>query len=109
MGPSFLNVLSTCPLGWGTEARDTVKTTQLAVETGFWPLFEVVDGHYRLTYEPDPRLPVAPWLESQKRFRHLHGHDRELAEIQRQVDEDFSMLERRSQADETYFRTPEAI
>lgn len=103
-GPSFLNVLSTCPLGWGTETRDTVAIARLAVETNFWPLFEIVDGHYRLNYEPDPALPIDRWLEPQTRFRHLlKGHDDLLAAIQQEVDEEWAALVRRAREDEAYF------
>src|SRR5690349_9668190 len=37
-GPSFINVLADCPLGWRHEARIGVRVSQLAVETRFWPL-----------------------------------------------------------------------
>jgi len=30
-----------------------------AVDCLFWPLFEVVDGSYRLTYTPPNPVPVA--------------------------------------------------
>ena len=51
-GPAFLNVLTDCPLGWGHEPRLAPHVIAAAVETCFWPLYEVVDGSYRLTYEP---------------------------------------------------------
>ena len=56
-----------------------------AVETCFWPLYEVVDGTYRLTYRPEQPEPIESWLGLQKRFAHLLADEnRELvAEIQR--------------------------
>jgi pyruvate ferredoxin oxidoreductase beta subunit len=32
-----------------------------AVDSLFWPLYEVVDGSYRLTYRPDKAVPVEQW------------------------------------------------
>jgi pyruvate ferredoxin oxidoreductase beta subunit len=51
-GPSFLNVLTDFPVGWGHEPRSGPRILDAAVESRFWPLYEVVDGGYRLTYEP---------------------------------------------------------
>ena len=70
-GASFVNVLTDCPLGWGHEPRLAPHVIAAAVETRFWPLYEVVDGRYRLTYEPAHPMPVERWLEGQQRFAHL--------------------------------------
>jgi pyruvate ferredoxin oxidoreductase beta subunit len=93
-GPSFINVLADCPLGWRHEARIGARVSQLAVETRFWPLYEVVDGRYRLTYEPREHVPVIEWLRPQGRFAHLLAPDRaaDVQEIQRTVDEDWDAL-----------------
>ena len=42
-GPAFLNVLTDCPVGWGHEPRLS-RTLNAAVDSLFWPLYEVVDG-----------------------------------------------------------------
>jgi pyruvate ferredoxin oxidoreductase beta subunit len=93
-GPAFLNVLTDCPVGWGHEARLGPRILNAAVETGFWPLYEVVDGEYRLTYDPGKRLPVEDWLANQKRFAHLlRAENRPLvALIQQRVDEEWDAL-----------------
>ena len=105
-GPSFINVLSTCPLGWGLEADQTVRFARLATETRYWPLYEVIEGHYRITEQPlDPSLSIRAWLEDQTRFKHLFQHKNAevLTEIQREVDRDWNELERRSEADAQWF------
>jgi pyruvate ferredoxin oxidoreductase beta subunit len=93
-GPSFINVLADCPLGWRHEPRIGARISQLAVETRFWPLYEVVDGRYRLTYEPREHVPVIEWLRPQGRFAHLLAPERaaDLQEIQRTVDADWDAL-----------------
>jgi pyruvate ferredoxin oxidoreductase beta subunit len=93
-GPSFLNVLTDCPVGWGHEPRFGPRILDAAVESRFWPLYEVVDGGYRLTYEPQKPAPVEDWLAHQKRFAHLlRPENRALVEqIQQRVDEDWQAL-----------------
>ncbi|HET6641961.1 MAG TPA: thiamine pyrophosphate-dependent enzyme [Gaiellaceae bacterium] len=93
-GPSFLNVLTDCPVGWGHESRLGPRILDAAVESRFWPLYEVVDGGYRLTYEPEKPVPVEEWLAHQKRFAHLlRPENRPLVEqIQDRVDEDWAGL-----------------
>jgi pyruvate ferredoxin oxidoreductase beta subunit len=93
-GPAFLNVLTNCPLGWGHEPLLGIQVVDAAVNSCFWPLYEVVDGEYRLTYEPDEYVPIEEWLRPQKRFAHLlRPESAELVErIQRQVAADWRSL-----------------
>ncbi|HEY8645632.1 MAG TPA: thiamine pyrophosphate-dependent enzyme [Gaiellaceae bacterium] len=93
-GPSFLNVLTDCPVGWGHEPRLMPHVLKAAVDSHYWPLYEVVDGRYALSYEPDPVIPVADWLALQKRFAHLLQPDARpvLDRIQAQVDADWRDL-----------------
>ena len=48
-GPTFLNVFSPCPRGWGYPTEDLMEINKLAVQTCYWPLYEVVDGKYKIT------------------------------------------------------------
>ncbi len=70
-GPTFLNVLSACPRGWRTDNDEGIDLSRLATETCYWPLFEVNEGVYRLTYRPRHKQPLGKWLERQGRFAHL--------------------------------------
>ena len=70
-GPAFMNVLSSCNRGWRHETEEAIELTQLAVDTCYWPLYEVVRGEWRLSYRPKEKLPVERWLERQGRFHHL--------------------------------------
>src|SRR6478672_153157 len=51
-GPAFLNVLTDCPVGWGHEPRLMPQVLSAAVDSHYWPLYEVVNGRYTLSYEP---------------------------------------------------------
>ncbi|MCK4968041.1 MAG: pyruvate ferredoxin oxidoreductase, partial [Candidatus Aenigmarchaeota archaeon] len=70
-GPSFINVLSPCPLGWKFSGDLTIKIADLAVDTCFWPLYEVKSGVYKITHQPLKKIPITEFLKPQGRFRHL--------------------------------------
>lgn len=93
-GPAFLNVMSPCPLGWSTEPGDTLVLARLAVDTCVWPMFEIAEGEFSLTYLPPEKKPITEWLKPQGRFRHLHKEDSDelIAQIQAEVDRDWQKL-----------------
>ena len=87
-GAAFLNVMSPCPRGWRYETADIMKICKLAVETCYWPLFEVVEGRWILNYEPKKKLPIEDFLRPQGRFKHLFKPENEelLVQYQEEVD-----------------------
>jgi len=93
-GPAFLNVMSPCPLGWSTESADTLVLARLAVDTCVWPLFEIAEGEFSLTYLPLEKKPVLEWLKPQGRFRHLFkgNHKEMISRIQTEVDRNWQKL-----------------
>ncbi len=94
-GPAFLNVLMPCTVGWGFDQAKGIELAKQAVETNFWPLFEVENGVYKLTYKPkEDRPPIVDWLKQQVRFKHLFkpGNEGILEEIQRWVDDEFAKI-----------------
>lgn len=70
-GPKFINILSPCPPGWGYEPSKTIEMAKMAVETCFWPLYEVENGVWKITYKPKEIKPLSEWTSTQSRFRHL--------------------------------------
>ena len=42
----------TVPEGWRYNTPDLMEINKLAVDTCLWPLYEVEDGVYRITYKP---------------------------------------------------------
>jgi pyruvate/2-oxoacid:ferredoxin oxidoreductase beta subunit/intein/homing endonuclease len=87
-GFKFIEVLSPCRLGWSHEPELTMEISRIAVETCIWPLYEVIEGKYRLTYKPKEKKPVSEWFKLQGRFRHLLLPENAplLEEIQKEVD-----------------------
>ncbi len=93
-GPAFLNVLSPCPRGWRYPTEDMAQIIKLAIDTCVWPLFEVVEGEYRLTYEPKEKLPVEEYLKTQGRFAHMlkPGSEWMIQETQDWIDKKWNAL-----------------
>ena len=93
-GPAFLSVLAPCNRGWRIDTSDGIKAAELAVETCFWPLFEVENDKWTLNYKPKQKLPVIEWLKTEGRFQHLFRDEREdvLEAFQREVDERWGQL-----------------
>ena len=87
-GPTFLNVLAPCPRGWGYPTEELMTINKLAVETCYWPLYEIENGKYRITYKPAKKLPIEEFLKPQKRFKHLFkpGNEWMIEEFQKEVD-----------------------
>jgi len=93
-GPKFINVLQPCRLGWGYKPADTAAIGRLAADTCVWPLYEVENGKYKLTYKPKEKKPVVEFLKSQDRFRHLlkPGNEAILESIQKETDKRWEAL-----------------
>lgn len=96
-GAAFLNVMSPCPRGWGYDPSELMTICKLAVDTCYWPLYEVIDGKWVLNYVPRKKLPIEDFLRPQKRFKHLFkpGKEELLAQFQTEVDRQWEALRRR--------------
>ena len=70
-GPAYIHMYAVCPTGWRTRSNQTINVGKLAVETGVFPLYEIINGRYRINVKPAKLKPVAEYLRPQGRFRHL--------------------------------------
>ncbi|MDR0401603.1 MAG: hypothetical protein LBH27_01190 [Endomicrobium sp.] len=93
-GPSFINVLTPCRLGWGYKPEHAMKITRLAIETCIWPSYEVNNGFYKINVEPKVKKPVIEFLKSQTRFKHLFKSENTyiIDEIQKNIDKKWYFL-----------------
>lgn len=93
-GPAFLNIMSPCPRGWRYNTPDIAQVLKLAVESRYWPLFEVENGKWKLNHRPKKFVPVEDWLKLQGRFRHLFKEENKhlIEKLQQEVDRRWDML-----------------
>ncbi len=89
-GPAYLHIFSPCPTGWRCAVEDAVQTARLVVQTKIFPLYEVIDGKYRLSRKIKKFKPVTEYFKLQRRFRHLTEAD--VALIQERVDREYDRL-----------------
>ena len=90
-GLVYGKILSYCPLNWRTADDAAQPVLQAAIDSCFFPLYEVEHGHTTLTYDPDAcdrRRPVSEWLKLMGKTRHLltPSNAANLQEIQNETD-----------------------
>lgn len=83
-GPAYIHILSPCPTGWGFPSEKTIELGRLAVDSGMWDLYEIVNHDIRFTYKPTVKVPVKEYIKGQKRFAHVK--DELLEKIQKDID-----------------------
>ncbi|MCK5237232.1 MAG: pyruvate ferredoxin oxidoreductase [Deltaproteobacteria bacterium] len=93
-GPAFLNVVSPCPLGWYSKPELSMETAKLAVETCYWPIYEIDEGVLKVNYKPKEKKPIEEWLKLQGRFKHLFKEENKglLKEFQDRIDLEWARL-----------------
>ena len=95
-GPKFMNIMAPCNRGWRTRTDDAIALSRLAVESCYWPLYEIENGIPRITFKPREKKPVVDFLKPQGRFKHLFKPENEglLAKIQEDVDREWEKLQK---------------
>ena len=92
-GPAFLHIFAPCPTGWRSDPGGGIKLGRLAVESGIFPLYEVENGEYKISFDPatmrktseDPIGEINQYMFQQGRFRHLKSADELLAQIKERI------------------------
>jgi pyruvate ferredoxin oxidoreductase alpha subunit len=96
-GMAYGKVLISCPLNWKTEDKAGVEVVQAAVDSCFFPLYEIERGRTSITYDPEAvgrRVPVADWLRVMGKTKHLckPEHAERLASIEAEVERRWQRL-----------------
>jgi len=69
-GPALIHAIAPCPLGWRFKTEQTIQMGRLAVQSRYFPLYEVERGKYKLSLNPH-ETPLEDFLRMQGRFSHL--------------------------------------
>ena len=95
-GPKFMNIISSCNRGWRSKTDDAITMCRLAVDTCFWPLYEIENGVTKITFKPKEKKAVEEFLKPQGRFKHLFKPDNEwmLKKIQEDIDREWERLQK---------------
>jgi pyruvate ferredoxin oxidoreductase beta subunit len=95
-GPKFMNIISPCNRGWRSRTDDSIMLSRLAVDTCYWPLYEVEDGVTKITFTPKEKKPIVEFLKTQGRFKHLFKPENEwvIKKFQEDVDKEWERLQK---------------
>ncbi len=93
-GPAYVHILSICPTGWRIPPDRAIWIGRLAVETCIFPLYEVENGNYNISYPMEKPRPVEEYLKPQGRFRHLTPEMIEF--IQKRVTREYEKLKKKT-------------
>ena len=95
-GPKFMNIISPCNRGWRSRTDDAILLSRLAVQTCYWPLYEVEYGVTKITFKPKEKKPITDFLKSQGRFKHLFIPENEwiLKKSQEDIDSEWERLQK---------------
>ena len=93
-GPKFMNIIAPCNRGWRSRTDDAILLSRLAVETCYWPLYEIEDGVTKVTVKPKEKKPLVDFLKPQGRFKHMFAPENEwmLKQAQEEVDKNWERL-----------------
>ena len=101
-GTAYVKAISACPLNWNDKPARERKVIEAAVNSCYFPLYEVEQGITRLSYDPEKtgkKIPVIDWLSMMGRTRHLQKE--EYAEVvermQQEIDRRFAELKKRAE------------
>jgi pyruvate ferredoxin oxidoreductase beta subunit len=99
LGTKYIHILSACPPGWGYDPKDTIKIGRLAVQTGFWPLYEIIESKLVISkdskryLDPSNRKPIEEYFNAQKRFNHIN--QKEIEEYKRYINDLWENIKKR--------------
>mgnify|MGYP000925096938 CR=1 FL=1 len=91
----FLKSLSACPLNWRDNPATEEKVIKKAVQTCYFPLYEIVEGKTKITVKPKNKENVIEWFKMMGRTKHLANekYNDIVNSIQHEVDRRWNILE----------------
>lgn len=100
-GTAYIKALSACPLNWGDKPNTERSVISAAVDSCYFPLYEVEQGITTLNYDPtekNKKLPISDWFAMMGRTKHLAKPEYAeiTSEIQAEVDRRFERLKARA-------------
>jgi len=98
-GPKFINIIAPCNRGWRTQTNDAIRLSRLAVDTCYWPLFEIENGVTKITHTPKDKKDIVRFLKPQGRFKHMFTSENEwmVTAAQEYVDAYWARLQQEQQ------------
>ncbi len=102
VGMAYVKAISACPLNWGDRPDKERLVVEAAVNSCYFPLFEIENGCTKLSFDPESKgkkIPVLDWLKLMGRTKHLTRPEYEevVSSIQEEVDRRWQRLKARAE------------
>lgn len=103
-GMAYIKALSACPLNWGDKPNTERQVIGKAVDSCYFPLYEIENGITSISYDPEKmnkKIGVCEWLQAMGRTKHLvkGPYENVVSEIQHEVDRRWERLKARAQSE----------
>ena len=90
-GMTYGKILSFCPLNWTTTDDAAESELQVAIDSCFFPIYEVERGKTNITYDPEllgRKRNITDWLGQMGKTKHLmaEGNEQRLAAIEEEAE-----------------------
>lgn len=101
-GTAYVKAISACPLNWNDKPATERKVIEAAVNSCYFPLYEVEHGVTKLSYDPEKsgkKIPVIEWLSMMGRTKHLQKEEyaKVVARMQQEIDARFAEIKKRTE------------
>ena len=101
-GVAYIKAISACPLNWNDKPNKERSVIEAAVNSCYFPLYEVERGITELNYNPESqgkKIPVIDWLSMMGRTKHLAKEEYKdiVVDIQKEIDRRFNCLVEKAQ------------
>ena len=101
-GTAYIKAISACPLNWNDKPATERRVIEAAVNSCYFPLYEVENGVITLSVDPEKtgkKIPISDWLSMMGRTKHLlKGEYQDVVEqLQQETDRRFEELKKRAE------------
>lgn len=100
-GTAYIKALSACPLNWNDKPCNERSVIAAAVDSCYFPLYEIEKGKTKINYEPEEmnkKIPITKWLSMMGRTKHLVKDEyKEITDdMQREIDRRYMVLKEKA-------------
>lgn len=101
-GTAYVKAISACPLNWNDKPATERRVIEAAVNSCYFPLYEVEKGVTTLSFDPEKtgkKIPVTDWLSMMGRTKHLMKEEyKDVVErLQQETDRRFEALRKQAE------------
>ncbi|MNC22117.1 Pyruvate synthase subunit PorB [compost metagenome] len=101
VGTAYGKLLCACPLNWKTSDHSGYDLVKAAVDSCFFPLYEIEQGITNITYNPElkgKRIPAVEWLKGMGKTKHLLKDEELLQNFETEIERRWSRLKLRHES-----------